>query len=155
MIRDEVSAHLASLIAGDGITGDVDVSPTFPGEKHTTSEMIFGDSTTGVVTFPYGMEPPRIQRDNAELTFVVRITAREDMATAKKRCQELANLVVGILAGADLLGFGTDGEKVTDTNPDGQGIQVQTREGESNKGVPVALAEITVPIETQTTNTEG
>lgn len=155
MIRDEVTVFLADLIEGAGIAGDVDVSPVFPGEKHTTREMVFADESTGQITFPYGMDAPRIQRDTCAITLVVRITATDDVPAAKQRCQELANVIVGILAGADLLGFATNTEEVTDTNPDGAGIQVQFREGESNKGVPLALAQITVPLETQTTNTEG
>lgn len=156
MIRTAVRQHLADRIAQSGIAGSADVSAYSPGDKHTTAEMIFGDRTTGSVTFPYGMASPRIQRDQFSVVFVVRVTARPDVADAMARCDELANHVATILADdASLLGFEADGERVTDTNPDGQGIQVDTREGENSKGVTLALAEITVPIETQTLNTES
>lgn len=154
MIRNEVREHLADLIAGSAVAGSVDVSSYFPGDKHTTAEMIFGDRTSGSVTFPYGMASPKIQRDLFTVVFVVRVTARPSLADAMTRCGELADAVVSILADdASLLGFEANGEEVTDTNPDG--IQVDTREGETKTGVTLALAEITVPIETQTKNEEG
>jgi len=155
MIRTEVRRELARLIAGDGTTGNVAVSAFYPGDKHQQTEMIFGDRTNGLVTFPYGMAPPRLQRDRFAVVFVVRIDARAGIDEAMVRCEELSNIVAGILASESLLGFAVDGEEVTDTNPDGEGIQVDTREGETKTGGALALAEITVPIETQTTNTEG
>lgn len=152
MIRTEVRDKLADLIAQSGTTGNADVSSYYPGDKHQTREMVFGDRTSGTVTFPYGMAEPRIQRDDFTVLFVVRIAATDDVPSAMARAQELGNAVAGILAGADLLGYGTDTEIVCDTNPDGQGIQVETREGEDPRsGASLAIAEITVPIQTQTT----
>jgi len=156
MIRTEVRRKLSNLVAGSGLTGPANVSPFFPGEKHQTAEMIFGDRTSGSVGFPYGMTGTRIQRDQFTVTFVVRIAARTGIEDAMTRCEELANVVAAILADTDaLIGYSVNGEEVTDTNPDAQGVQVETREGESKTGDPLALAEITVPIETQTLNTEG
>ena len=151
MIRTQVRQELARQIQAAGITGDADVSAFYPGDKHQTREMVFADTTEGQVTFPYGMAPPLIQRDQFTVAWVVRIQALPSLEEAMVRRDELAALIVGLLAGTDLRGFEADGERVTDTNPDGQGITVTSREGETKEGAQIAIAEITVPFETQST----
>lgn len=155
MIRAEVQSEIARLISNTGQTGVATVSSYWPGVKSQSREMVFGDRTTGSVSFPYAMEPPRMQRDVFISTWVVRITATDGVPAAQVRRDELSNVVTRILASDDLLQFATATERITDTNPDAQGIQVETVEGDDpESGLPVAIATITVPIETQTVNAQ-
>jgi len=154
MIRTQVCQEIARILAASGVTGDADVSPFYPGDKHQTREMIFCDSTAGNITFPYGMAPPRIQRDDFTATWVVRIQAMPTLADAMVRRDELAALVVAVLADGGIDGFEADGERVADTNGV-DGVAVDSREGETNKGAQIAFASISVPIQTQTINEEG
>lgn len=151
MIADEVIAEQARLIEGHAEIGRAVVGTEYPGEKNLSTEMVFANGTEGGITYPYAMAGERIQRHQFNVLWVVRVTANPTIAEAKARRNELTRLVLGVFSGDDLLGFEALGEKVTDTNPDAQPIQVTTREGDDPKtGRPIAIAEITVPIETQT-----
>lgn len=156
MIRNEVRERIAELIAQLPEAGKLDVSPYYKGDKHQAREMVFVDRTEGGVSLPYAMAGDRTQRDTFTAVIVVRIAATQGVPVAMERCQEIANEIAFLLAGPTLLEFGVAGEVVTDTAPDGALILVETREGESRTGDPIAIAEITPTIETQTTNgTEG
>lgn len=154
MIRTAVRQEFARQIGAAGVTGDADVSHFYRGDKHETREMVFAVSDGGDVSFPYGMVPPRIQRDDFTVQWVVRIQAVPDMETAMSRRDELAGLMVDLLASADLDGFEASGEEVTDTNPGGQPINVEFSEGETKTGGQIALATLVIPMQTQT-KTEG
>lgn len=157
MIVDEVLAEHARVIAGNALTGRAKITPYYPGEKHLAAEAVFTGGSEGSVTFPYAMAGDRIQRNQFSALWVVRVTGTADVAKAMLRRSELVRVVLGTLDdGSELVGFTAEGEKLTDVNPDGQPIQITTREGDDPKtGRPIAVAEITVPYETQTLNTES
>lgn len=158
MIRAKVVAEHARLIAAAGITGRARVSALYPGEKQLTAEEVFCTGTDGGLSVPYAMPGERIQRDQFTALWVVRVTNTRTVADAVERRDELAAEVVRHLAdtASDLLSFTADGEEVTDGLYEGQAVAVTTREGDDPKtGRPIAVAEITVPYETQTINEEG
>lgn len=157
MIVDEVLAEHARVIASDATTGRANVTPYYPGEKHIAAEAVFTAGSEGSVTFPYAMPGDRIQRNQFSALWVIRVTGAADVAKAMLRRSELVRVFLGTLDDEDsLVGFTAEGETLTDVNPDGQPIQITTREGEDPKtGRPIAVAEITVPYETQTINEEG
>lgn len=152
MIRWQVRKQLAEVIAQAPNLGNVTVTAAYPGDKQVKAEAIFGDRTDGEQTFPYAMggDPDTIVRDDFTVVFVVRVARGRDLEAMTERCEELVTLIVRRLAetGQDLDGFTVNGEQVHDVSP----VTVSTREGEapSRNGVtPIALAELTIQIQTQ------
>lgn len=148
MIRYQVRQRLTALLADAPELANVDVWASYPGDKHQATQMIFGDRTTGEVEFPYSMAGEKISRDTFDAVFVVRVSGLGSLNECALRCEEITRAAVEKIAttGLTLTEFEADGEKVCEVGP----LSVQTREGDTDKGA-VALAEITVSIETQTT----
>jgi hypothetical protein len=154
MIRAEVGEQIAELVADDPGIGSVVVAAFYKGDKWASAEAVFcGPTTNGDAMYPYSMDGQAISRDNFTQTWIVRVAGISDVLAARKRCQDLAGLFVSI-AGRDrtLGGFVANGEAVCEVGP----FAVSFRDGEArddrgNQGV-VAIAEVAIQIETQTTN---
>ncbi len=148
MIRYQVRQRIAALLADEPELANVNVWPAYPGDKHQTTQMIFGDRTSGPVEFPYSEAGDKTSRDTFDAVFVVRVSGLGSLDECALRCEEITRTAVQTIAstGLTLDEFVADDEKVCEVGP----LSVQTREGDTDKGA-VALAEITLSIETQTT----
>ncbi len=147
MIRYQVRQQLAALVAEVPALSSVTVTTAYPGDKNLRAEAVWGDRTTGEVEFPYAMDGDKTSRDTFEVVLVARVTGKRTLDECCLRVEEITREVVQKIAstGLTLDGFAVDNEEVCEVGP----ISVQTREAEGDRG-PIALAEITVTVETQT-----
>lgn len=153
MIRAEVQDRIAELIVDEDLAGGAEIASYDKGTKWASTEAVYASSTDGEVAYPYSMAPPAISRDSYTAVWKVRVSGTTDVLAARLRCQELAAMFVAVVARDESLGgFVTNGEAVCQVGP----FSVTTRDGQATfpNGAtgPLAEADISIQIETQTTN---